>query len=90
MRHFDGQGNSSQVDHIVVNGMPPTTEWTPGSGTYTINPDCTGTEVINSPSSPTGPLNLHFVVVREGKEIHEVVDGNAVTAIGIKVGESPR
>ncbi len=90
MAHFDGKGNLTQVDHIVVNGMPPPVEWTPGSGTYTVNPDCTGTAVIDTPSNPTGPLNLHFVVVKQGQEIDEVVDTNAVTAIAIKVGESSR
>ena len=28
-----------------------TQEWTPGTGTYTVNPDCTGSAVIISPSS---------------------------------------
>lgn len=84
MAHFDGKGNITQVDHIVVNGIPPTLEWSPGTGTYTVNPDCTGSAVINS-SSGQGPINLHFVVVRHGTEIHQVVDANAVTAIAIKV-----
>jgi hypothetical protein len=29
-------------------------------------------------------VNLHFVVVREGKEIRTVVDANAVTSVGIR------
>jgi len=73
-----------EVDHIVLDGMPPAEEWTPGSGTYTVNPDCTGSAVIHSQSSPD-PVNLHFVVVNDGTEIHQVVDANAVTDIGIKV-----
>ena len=87
MGHFDGQGNLTQhVDHVVVNGMPPPQEWTPGSGTYTVNPDCTGTLVINIPGSPFSPVKLHLVVVRQGKEIRTVVDaGSATTSIGIKV-----
>jgi hypothetical protein len=84
MAHFDGKGNITQVDHIVTNGLPPAQEWTPGTGTYTVNPDCTGVAVINSGSTPF-PLNLHFVVVRQGKEIRQVVDANAVTAVGIRV-----
>jgi len=40
--------------------------------------------VINS-TSGQGPINLHFVVVRHGTEIHQVVDASAVTAIAIKV-----
>jgi hypothetical protein len=71
------------VDHVVVNGVPPTEEWAPGTGTYTVNPDCTGAAVLHTSFNPE--VKLHFVVVRHGTEIHQVVDANAVTAIGIKV-----
>ena len=66
MQHFDGRGNITQVDHVVVNGVPPAQEWTPGTGTYTVNPDCTGAAVINTPSVPV-PLHIHFMVVNKGK-----------------------
>ena len=85
MQHYDGNGNFTQVDHIVFNGVPPAEEWTPGSGTYTVNPNCTGSAVLIVPGNPLSPINLHFVVVRQGKEIHQVVDANAVTAVGNKV-----
>jgi hypothetical protein len=86
MGHFDGKGNYSQVDHVVAGGTPPPQEWTFGSGPYTVNPNCTGTLVINIPGSPFSPVKLHFVVVRQGKEIRTVVDsGSASTSIGIKV-----
>jgi hypothetical protein len=86
MGHFDGKGNFSQVDHVVAGGTPPPQEWTFGSGPYTVNPNCTGTLVINIPGSPFSPVKLHFVVVRQGKEIRTVVDsGSASTSIGIKV-----
>jgi hypothetical protein len=85
LQHYDGKGNFTQVDHIVFNGVPPTEEWTPGSGTYTVNPNCTGSAVVIVPGNPLSPINLHFVVVREGKEIRQVVDANAVTAAGNKV-----
>jgi hypothetical protein len=84
MAHFDGKGNMTQVDHVVVNGILPALQWTPGFGTYTVNPDCTGTGQINIPGSPFSPVNLHFVVVRQGKEIRTVVDANAVTSVGIR------
>jgi hypothetical protein len=83
MQHYDGKGNITQVDHVVVNGVPPTEEWAPGTGTYTVNPDCTGAAVLHTPLNPE--VKLHFVVVRHGTEIHQVVDADAVTAIGIKV-----
>ncbi len=85
LTHFDGKGNLTQVDHILVNGMPPSEEWTAGSGTYSLNSNCTGTAVINVPGNPLSPLNLHLVVIRQGKEIHTVVEANAVTSVGIKV-----
>jgi hypothetical protein len=84
MGHFDGNGNITQVDHIVFNGIPPLIEWTAGTGTYSVNPDCTGSGVINSPSSQ-GPVNLHFVVVNHGKQINQVVDANAATAVAYRV-----
>jgi len=81
MQHYDGKGSFTQVDHIVFNGVPPAGEWTPGSGTYTVNPDCTGSAVLHTPTE----LKLHFVVVKHGTEIRQVVDGDAVIATGNKV-----
>lgn len=65
-------------------GQAPAQDWTPGTGTYTVNPDCTGSAVINSPS--TGDtIALHFIIVNNADEILQVVDANAVIAIGKKV-----
>jgi hypothetical protein len=75
----------TQVDHMVDNGVPPQEEWTFGSGTYAVNPDCTGSQVIDIPGNPASPINLHFVVDQGGKEIRQVVDANAVSAIGSRV-----
>src|SRR6185503_6350965 len=79
MNHFDGRGNVTSVEHIVVNGVPlnPTTPWTPATGTYTVNPDCTGTMIKETPNSSV-PLVLSFVVVRRGTEIHVVNDAHAL------------
>jgi hypothetical protein len=85
MQRYDGRGHLTQVDHIVTSGFPPAQEWRPGSGTYAVNPDCTGVAVINIPGDPGSPVNLHFVVVRHGTQIHQVVDASAVAAVGIKV-----
>ena len=88
MTHFDGEGHLSQVDHVVVNGAPPPMEWNPGSGIYSINPDCTGTATINFPDGRSS-VQLSLVVAREGREIHTVVDNPGIgefygTSIGIK------
>jgi hypothetical protein len=89
MTHYDGDGNFTQVDHIVANGFPPAIEWTPGSGTYHVNSDCTGTAHIDT--STGGFVNLEIVVVQQGKEVRAVVtapfDGpnRTVTSVGIRV-----
>ncbi len=85
MEHYDGNGHLTALDHVVVNGMPPPVAWRPGSGTYVVNPDCTGRATINIPSSGAPPLKLHFVLAKQGREIRQVVDGNAVIATGSKV-----
>jgi hypothetical protein len=82
--HFDGQGNLTWLEHTVVNGTLLQPGWTEASGSYTVNPNCTGTAVVNTPNSPA-PLNFAFVVVREGKEIHTVLDSNAIASVFTKV-----
>jgi hypothetical protein len=41
--------------------------------------------VINVPGNPLAPVRVQFVVVKQGKEIYQVVDGNAVTSVGTRV-----
>jgi hypothetical protein len=82
--HFDGNGNLSWVEHTVVNGMSLQPGFIAASGTYTVNPDCTGTAVVNTPNSPV-PLNFALVVVRHGTEVHTILDTDAVSAVFIKV-----
>jgi hypothetical protein len=84
MTHFDGKGNLTWVEHEVVGGNPLNPGWLAASGTYSVNPDCTGLAVVNTPNSPV-PLNLYFVVVKHGQEIHAVLDSNAISTIFIKV-----
>lgn len=82
--HFDGKGSLTWVEHTVVNGIPLNLNWLAASGTYTVNSDCTGTAVVNTPNSFV-PLKLDFAVVRQGTEIHSVLDGNAITTVFIKI-----
>jgi hypothetical protein len=46
-------------------------------GTYTVNPDCTGSMVINLnatvPMGSTGVIHIMFVISDGGRHIHEVV-----------------
>jgi hypothetical protein len=56
------------------------------TGTYSVNADCTGKATINLPSPiPQPPLVVYFVVVNQGKQIRQVVEGNAVIATGNRV-----
>ena len=88
MTHFDGEGNLTQVDSLIINGSP-VSDWSPVTGTYHVNANCTGT--MNLLPSAGGFVNLRIVVVKQGKEIHTVVwppfDGpdRTVTSVGIKV-----
>ena len=81
---FDGEGNFTQVDAVATNGIL-TPGWRPGAGTYSVNPDCTGTQTIVI----TGMRDLHlqFIVAQSGNTIHQVVidPGVAVTAEGERV-----
>lgn len=83
MTYFDGQGNLAQVDHVIHNGVAPTVAWRPGSGTYQVNLDCTGSGQINfTDGSP--PLNLFFVVT--STEVHIVVNnsGTNIVSTGVR------
>ena len=78
---FDGNGNFSQRDYIgdslrTMNQK----DFSPKGqekGTYTVNPDCTGSVVINLnapvPMGSTGVINIMFVISDGGRHIHEVV-----------------
>ena len=76
---FDGDGNLTQVDAVAVNGSIAEV-WRPGTGTYTLNPDCTGTMTLINEGQ--APLRLAILVSQSGNVIHTVVTnlGRAVTS----------
>lgn len=76
---FDGNGNLTQVDAVAINGQIPLV-WRPGTGTYTLNSNCTGTMTLVNQDQP--PLHLAIVVSHSGDIIHTVVTdpGLAVTS----------
>ena len=84
MGHYDGKGNKTQLDHVVVNGQEPQEEWISGSGTYTVDENCTGSQEVFIDGNPN-PIRSHFIIANGGREIREVIDANAVTAVGVKV-----
>jgi hypothetical protein len=68
---YDGNGTFTQVDAVGENGSGVTPGWRHGSGTYSVNPDCTGTSTIVIPGLPD--LHLQFVVSPSGNTLHFVV-----------------
>jgi hypothetical protein len=63
---------------------PPGEDWRPSTGTYIVNPDCTGSVSIDvEPGNP--PLSYHFVIVEQGRKFLLVVDGGAINGVAYKV-----
>ncbi len=73
---FDGVGNVSQTSTVSLNGtiVPDRSSL---SGTYQVNPDCTGDLALVLPVGPgvTITSTAHFVIVDHGKEIRLVNTG---------------
>jgi hypothetical protein len=84
LQTFDGRGNVAQVDAVANNGVLPP-GWRPGAGSYSVNPDCTGTETLVIPGMPD--LHLQIIVAQGGNTIHQVVidPGIATTAEGERI-----
>ena len=72
--NFDGAGNFTSTVVASVGGTPAQTF--PDAGTYTVNPNCTGTLTLVS------GLTFDFLVLRGGKEVEFIdADGTAPAAI---------
>jgi hypothetical protein len=72
MTWFDGDGHFTQVDYVMINGVPQSAGFQTETGPYHVNSNCTGTATI---VEPNGSINLRLVVVNEGKEFRTVVSG---------------
>jgi hypothetical protein len=83
MIQFDGKGSLTVVDHFVINGQPPSVDWSPGTGTYTVNSNCTGAMTITKPGGPS--TQSRIVIVRGGKEIRSVLVSDALSSVGIRI-----
>jgi hypothetical protein len=71
MTHFDGNGSLTQTDNIhgsITGARAPDRK---GTGTYTVNPDCTGTMKLLNQGAP--PLTLRIVIVDDGNEVRAAV-----------------
>ena len=62
---FDGNGNLTQLDAVAVNGnVAP--GWASNTGTYSVNPNCTGTFTVTNGSQP--PVHLQMIVPNRGTQ----------------------
>jgi hypothetical protein len=84
---FDGIGSFTSSGSASLNGN--VSEST-GTGTYTVNPDCTGTYTSLSSTGRTG--TAFFVIADNGNEIHIVPTntGSSITCIARKVFPSSK
>ena len=81
--HYDGAGNLTQTDYVMSltpghtppGGIDTTPAFRTGeTGTYTVNPDCTGSAEIDFPPHPGGlVVKLMFVLADHGRAVHTIV-----------------
>jgi len=83
---YDGAGNFSQTDNVNINGGGIPVLNRPGSGTYIVNRDCTGTQTLNLPGGQV--THTTFVIVGNRKQVFDVgTDPHVViTGVGKAVG----
>jgi hypothetical protein len=79
---FDGKGNFTQVDNVKgsISGITPDR---PGKGTYTVNADCSVTQIVSP--APGIQITSKGVIVDGGREFRQNTispDAINVTAIG--------
>jgi glyoxylase-like metal-dependent hydrolase (beta-lactamase superfamily II) len=73
------------VEHTVIGGVLQQPGFTTtATGTYDVDADCTGTAIVDTPTSPV-PLHLGLVILKQGNEVHTVLDTHAITTVFTKV-----
>jgi len=83
VRHYDGNGNFTQVNNEKgsIGGNGPVDR--EGSGTYQVNEDCSGSHELHIPGVPN-PVTDRFVIVDHGREVrHFVVSPVPVMVTGV-------
>lgn len=81
---FDGKGNTKATATVSVNGNIIQVSI---SGTYSVNPDCTGSMILTVSAGPEVFTNhVTFVIVRGGTEMRAINSdpGSVVTTIAEK------
>lgn len=71
IQNFDGAGNFTQIDNVKGSHSGVILNRS-GSGTYSVNADCTGTYTLNNTGVPF-PLVIQFVIVSGGSGFRGVV-----------------
>ena len=88
LTHFDGAGNLTAVDHVIINGAlaGPAVDWRASVGTYSVNSNCTGQVSFTYPDGESPGLTYFFVLTKLGQQMDIVVStpGFNITAAGIK------
>jgi hypothetical protein len=82
---FDGKGSFTQIDNVkgALAGIVPDRA---GRGTYTVNPDCSVTQIVSPPGQ--APITSKGVIVDSGKEFCQNTvspDNFLVMTIGRKI-----
>jgi hypothetical protein len=75
--NYDGAGVFTQTATITLNGNT-VSGGPPERGTYTVNPDCSGSQTIFAPNGDL--ITSNFVIVKHGREILGIY-----TALGYNV-----
>jgi hypothetical protein len=88
VRHYDGEGNFTQVNNEKgsVSGNAPVDR--EGAGTYQVNEDCTGSHQLRLAGS-TITVSDRFVIVDRGREVRSFVVSPApvmVNGVSRKIG----
>jgi hypothetical protein len=92
LTHFDGSGNLTSVDHVILNGALPPVQWRAAVGTYSVNADCTGQAAFTYPDGQSPGLTYFFVLTNHSQttgwftQIDIVVStpGFNITAVGTR------
>jgi hypothetical protein len=88
MSDFDGNGNFTQTDFVVIGGTPTNSAFQSEIGRYQINADCTGTASFHYTDGTV--IDLALVVVSEGRGFRTVVTSLLLygTAVPANIGSS--
>jgi hypothetical protein len=90
LTHFDGNGNLTSVDHVILSGVVPAIGWRAAVGTYSLNPDCTGQAAFTYPDGKSPGLTYFFVLTNHSRETWQFTQmdivvstpGFNITAVG--------